>query len=218
MAEDTQADAGPPPHLQLSADALREWLLNTEGVMRGVAHALNNRAAALSAVVELSREPTDDDPEATHSILNSELLRVSELARAVRLLGTPRSGTEAFAPRDVVGDAIALLRLHSEQRERVISIDTASAPPIRVPRWMFVRSLVALCSAAAKASGAAHVQVTVAGDGDWVTVRVDGVSASLAALSPFTVEVARAMDGAPLDSGFGFRIPSLSAIRQREAR
>ena len=216
MAEDTRA--GSTPELVLSADALGEWMVNVEAILRGVAHALNNRAAALSALAELSQEPTDDDPEATKSILNSELLRVSELARAVRLLGPTRPGTEAFAPRDIVGDAIELLRLHSEQRERVISIDTSSAPPVRVPRWMFVRSLVALCASAAATGKAAHVQVSVTGDGDWVVVRIDGVPASVAELSPYTTELARAMGGDVLASAFGFRLPSLPALRQREAR
>lgn len=216
MAEDTHADTTPPLHL--SADALREWMLHVESVMRGVAHAMNNRAAALSAVVELSQQGPDDDPEATKSILSSELLRVSELARAVRLLGPPRSGTEAFAPRDVVSDAIALLRLHSEQRKRVISIDTSSAPPIRVPRWMFVRSLVALCASAAARGNPAHLQAAVTADGDWVNVRVDGIDAELLSTSPYTAEVARAMGGEPLGDALGFRIPSLPALRQREAR
>src|SRR3954470_16965011 len=84
---------------QLSEQAVREWQRHVEAVMRGLAHAVNNRAAALSAVLELSSEP-DDDPATTRSILSSELSRVRELADVIRIMGPPRGGVEAFSPED----------------------------------------------------------------------------------------------------------------------
>jgi hypothetical protein len=188
--------------------------------MRGIAHALNNRAAALSAVIELSRDPVEADVAATGSILNSELTRVTDLAQIVRSLGPPRAGMEAFAPRDAVPEALAVLRIHAEQRERVVSIDATAAQPIRVPRWMFVRSLIAL--GAATPNGAAkipHIQIAIRQDGDdWIVARVDGVRAATAELSPYTAELASAMGGEVLREGLGFRLPSLAALRLREAR
>jgi hypothetical protein len=216
MSEDTRY--GDLPHL--SAAALREWSRTVESVMRGVAHALNNRAAALSAVIELSLDPEDADTTITGSILSSELTRVSELAQVVRSLGTPRSGMEAFAPRDAVAEALAILRLHADQHERVVSLDASSAQPIRVPRWMFVRSLIALGASAPGGAGqVTHVQIVIREDGeDWVAVRVDGVRGVTAEVSPYAAEVAKAMGGDVLGEGLGFRLPSLAALRRREAR
>jgi hypothetical protein len=184
--------------------------------MRGIAHALNNRAAALSAVIELAREP-DDDPSSTSSILSTELERVRSLAEVVRSVGAPRSGMEAFSPRDAAIEALAVLKLHAEQREHHIAIDAAAAPPTRVPRWMFVRSLIAL-GAGASNSARAPVRITVLEDGEWLLVRVEGTSAACAELSPYTAELSRAMGGEPLEGQCGFRVPTLAALRQREAR
>lgn len=205
-----------PQHPQLSAAALSEWSQHVESVMRGIAHALNNRAAALSAVIELAREP-DEDPASTSSILSSELERVLALAEVVRSVGVPRSGTEAFSPRDAATEALAVLQLHAEQRDHPIAIDAATAPPTRVPRWMFVRSLIALGAAAASSAGAA-IRITVLEDGEWLVVRVDGASAACAELSPYAAELSRAMGGEPLEGQCGFRLPTLAALRRREAR
>src|SRR5437764_11590217 len=114
---------------RLSADALQEWGQHLESVMRGIAHALNNRAAAISAVIELARD-VDEEPPATGSILATELERVNELAAVVRTIGPPRGGVEAFAPRDASEEALVVLRMHAQQRDRVILIEASDAPPI----------------------------------------------------------------------------------------
>lgn len=192
----------------LSAAALGEWNQHVEHVLRGIAHALNNRAAALSAVIKLSREP-EDDPGVTSSILGTELERVSDLVSVVRSIGAPRQGMEAFAPRDAAAEALAVLKLHAEQRDRVVSIDANSAPPIRVPRWMYVRSLIVL--------GASASAMTVAEDGEWLVTRADGANTPAHSPSTFVAEMARLMGGEPLNGQLGFRVPTLAALRQREA-
>lgn len=214
MADTTRGSEFPQP--QLSAAALSEWGQHVESVMRGIAHALNNRAAALSAVIELAREP-DDDPASTGSILSSELERVRALAEVVRTVGPPRSGMEAFSPRDAAIEALAVLKLHAEQNEYPVAIEAADAPPTRVPRWMFVRSLIALGAAACN-SGRAAVRISVLEDGEWLVVRVEGASAAAAEVSPYAMELSRAMGGGPLEGQCGFRVPTLAALRQREAR
>jgi hypothetical protein len=190
--------------------SLREWNHHVEAVMRGLAHALNNRAAALSAVIELSREP-DDDPAATREILQGEMDRVAELVRVVRGIGVPRAEAEAFAPADLVRDLVGILQLHADLRDHSVEIHAPSAPAVRVPRWMLLRALVAL-AATAGAPGERLVRVTLAADGDWLTARAG------APRSSYMRELAAAMGGGALDDGSGFRIPTLESVRRREAR
>jgi hypothetical protein len=218
MAEDTR-DEGTPAAPELSAAALREWNQTVESVMRGIAHALNNRAAALSAVIELSRDPTDD-PTVTGSILGSELERVQGLGNVIRSIGQPRAGTEAFAPRDAADEAIEVLKLHAEQRDRTITIDASSAPPTRVPKWMFVRSLIALAIAGSRGllASTTNLRITVVEDGDSIVASVDGAYTPSTTASPYMCELTRAMGGEPLDKPLGFRVPTLTALRRREGR
>jgi hypothetical protein len=220
MPEDTRED-GTPAAPELSAAALREWSHTVESVMRGIAHALNNRAAALSAVIELSRDPTDD-PSVTGSILGGELERVQGLGAVINTLGQPRAGTEAFAPSDAAEEAIEVLKLHGQLRDRTITIDASSTPPTRAPRWMFVRSLIALAVAGSRGllASTSKLSITVAedGGGDWIVASVDGAYTPSTTASPYMCELARAMGGEPLDKPLGFRVPTLTALRQREAR
>jgi hypothetical protein len=217
MPEDTRDD-GTPSALELSAAALGEWNQTVENVLRGIAHALNNRAAALSAVIELSKDPTDD-PAATSSILTSELERVQSLGSVIRSIGHPRAGAEAFAPRDAAEEALEVLMLHAEQRDRTITIDASAAPPTRAPRWMFVRSLVALAVGGSRGlSPGTNLRISITEDGEWIVARIESASSQSPVASPYMCELARAMGGAPLEQAPGFRVPALTALRRREAR
>jgi hypothetical protein len=200
--------------------ALQEWSGHVESIMRGIAHALNNRAAALSAVIELSAETTDD-PE-IGSILKTELDRMRHLAQIVRVIGVPRRGNDAFSPRDAANEATAVLNLHGNHGDYPATIGQATATPVRVPRWMFVRSLVALAAAASEHCKSA-TRVDVIDDGDWIVARVEGLGRKCGDVSPYAEALARAMGGEPLAGGeagkaCGFRVPSLAGIRLREAR
>ena len=215
MRDDPSMTIGSDAAVELSASAWQEWNRNVESILRGIAHSLNNRAAAVSAVIELTAE--GDGPEATAGILTDELEKMRHLSAVVRTIGAPRQGTEALAPRDAAADAIAVLGLHADQRERVALIDAANDVAVRVPRWMFVRALVALVSSV-PVKGAMSLQVMVRGDDEWVVVRAEGVAGELAERSVLTAELARAMGGEPLSDAYGFRVPSLAAVRRRERR
>lgn len=211
MGDDTREHQQPT----LSATALEEWAHHVECVLRGVAHALNNRAAALSAVIELSRDP-EDEPSVTGAILGTELERVRDLTAAVRTIGAPRAGTEAFAPRDAAMEAKAVLALHADQRDRNVLIDADAAPPIRMPRWMFVRALIVLAASASR--GARDTKIAVVEEGEWLVTHVDSAVAPSTGITPYVEELARAMGGEPLPTRHGFRVPTLAALRQREGR
>lgn len=213
MLNETEHDAH-----TFSADALEEWARHVEGMLRGVGHSLNNRAAAVAAVMELSGEQ-DDDPAATRSILDTEFKRLQELSRAVRIIGAARSGTEALVPADLVSDVLAALQLHAELRNRQIVIEAAAAPPVRVPRWTLVRALIALAATAASEEGGPRptaIDLRDDGSGDWLVVTAG--SATAGARSRYADEMARAMGGEPLGDARGFRIPTLAAVRRREGR
>src|SRR3954462_539692 len=106
---------------ELSSAAWQEWSHNVDSILRGVAHALNNRATALSALIELASD--GDAAESTTPILETEMEKVRDLSAVVRTVGMPRQGIEAFAPRDAAEDASAVLRMHAGQRERVTLIE-----------------------------------------------------------------------------------------------
>ena len=206
------------PAPALSAAALAEWTHHVESILRGLAHALNNRASALSAVIELSKDP-DDDPAGTQAILASELDRMLDLAKVVRSLSAPgKRAAEAIAPGDVTPEVLAAIGLHSDHRDRAVAIDATSAPVIRAPRWMFVRALIAIAATLpATPPGERTSRLTLTEEEDWLAVRATP-GAGDAVPSSYAAELARAMDGGPLTDGYGFRIPTLAAIRRREGR
>jgi len=210
MSKDTSAGARPHAATpELSAAAQQEWNGHVEAVLKGVAHALNNRAAALSALIQLA---DDAEPAASlRAILATELDRVTGLAAALRALGTPRAGEEAFAAADAVSEAMQVLALHADQRDAVTGIDSRDAAPVRAHRWMFVRALIVLAANAGRSSP--NVRVEIRTSGDHLTVRV---ASETPAVSPYVQEIARAMGGEALSDGQGFRLPTLAALRQRE--
>ena len=203
------------PQLQLSAAALREWNEQVEGVLRGMAHVLNNRAAALSAVIELSDSP--EDSRVIPSLLKTELGRMLDLVAAVRTLSAPKGGSDAFAASDAADEAAAILQLHVAHRDHQVVIDAAGAPPVRLERWMFVRALIAL-GASTPAKEAPNIKL--AGSEDWLVARLNGPGSPSARVTPLVSELAVAMGGEPLrpQEGCGFRVPTLAAIRRREGR
>lgn len=199
---------------ELSAAAWSEWSRQLDTILRGIGHSLNNRAAALSAVLELARDP-DEDPSVYASILTTELQRVTELATTVRALGAARSGTDAFIAAEAAVEAHAALALHPLSRDRRVSFDAAGAPALRVQRWMYVHALIALGGNAMQASPDSTIRVTA--DGDWVVTRALGGSVAVKQ-GPYVTEIARRMGGEPLPDGTGFRVPSLAAVRKGEGR
>jgi len=203
-----------PPGPELSAHALREWEAHVEDVLRGVAHALNNRAASVAAVVELWTEP-ESATGSSRALLAAEVQRLRDLEDVVRTVGAQRGPVEAFKPADAATSARAVIGLHAGLRERSITITCEAAPPVRTAKWMFVRGLVGLAAAGDHRGGAVSISVTP--DAGWVVVRASGAGLK-PGLTPYVGEIARAMGGEPLDDAPGFRVPSLAELRRREGR
>ena len=199
----------------LSAEALSEWSRHVDNILRGIGHALNNRAAALSAVLELARDPTEE-PSVYASILSTEVARVADLVTTVRALGALKKSDDAFTTAEAVAEAQVTLRNHPLARDRRVSFDPVAAPPLRVPRWMFVRALIALGANAMQASADTMIHVIADGE-DWVVVRAHATGVEVKQ-GVYVAEIARAMGGEAMRDGTGFRVPSLAAVRKREGR
>ena len=198
----------------LSAEALLEWDGHVESVLRGVAHALNNRAASLSALMALVVEP-DYTPQTTSGMLATEVDRLHEIVAVVRAVGAPKGDVEAFDPADASRSARAVLALHAALRDRAVTIN-AAAPPVRAMRWMFVRALIVLAGRAAMADRRAPVTIDLTEQDGWVHATASGSTA--AGRSAYLDQVAVALGGELLPGSAGFRLPSLATLRQREGR
>jgi hypothetical protein len=111
---------------------------------------------------------------------------------------------------------MAILLLHAELRDRRVTIEAAGAPPLRIPRWMFVRALVVLGATAART--VADAKVLIGAEAEWLVARVDDTSAPSGGPTPYVTDLAHAMGGEPLRSGYGFRVPTLASLRRREGR
>lgn len=202
----------PPPALSAAADA--EWLRHVESVLRGVAHGLNNRAAALAALVELTSEPMEQ-PTVLREILDTEQQRVRDLVHSVRTIGAPRGEAEALLPADVAGDVDVVLAQHPDLRDGAVRIDATRASPVRAPRWAFGRALLALAAGLTGGTRAAPRRLDITTEGDWLIVAADARGATPSLL---VQELARHMGGEPLDDRYGIRLPTLAALRRREGR
>lgn len=198
----------------LSAEALLEWDGHVESVMRGVAHALNNRAASLSALMALVMEP-DYTPGTTQSMLSTEVARLHEIVGVVRAVGAPKGDLEAFEPGDAAKSASAVLALHAALRDRTVTIN-AAVPPVRAHRWMFVRALIVLAGRVAVADRRAPITLHLTEADGWV--RVTAESSTAVGRSAYLEEIAVALGGEPLDGAAGFRMPTLATLRRREGR
>lgn len=211
MSHDPHISDSPPA---LSAAAVAEWVRLVEGVLRGVAHALNNRGAALAALVELTSEPAER-PAVLRDILETERQRVRDLVQAVRLIGAARGDVEALLPEDVASDVRAVLEQHPDLRDGAVQIDVAQNTPIRASRWAFGRAIMALAAGLTGGTRSRPRSLAIATEGDWLVLAGD---ASGREASTLARELARHMGGEPLDGRYGIRLPTLAALRRREGR
>ena len=213
MSDDPhRSETGPA----LSAAAAAEWSRHVESVLRGVAHGLNNRAAALAAMVELTSEPAEP-PSVLREILATEQQRVRDLVHAVRIIGAASGEAEALLPADVVGDVGLVLQQHPDLRDGAVEIDATHGSPIRVPRWAFARALIALAAGLVGGTRNDPRPIVISTAGDWQNLAGDD-RGSPATASALGTELARLMGGEPLEGRYGIRLPTLATLRRREGR
>lgn len=197
------------------------WHEEIDALIRGIAHALSNRAAALS----LAAESVDDaDPELrteSRERLTSEVARLGEVTELLKLLPMEGVGRpEAFQVDEVVASAVALHRHHLGLRAVPLDVVVGeNVPPVRVERRILLRALVLLLSAARRAAQTRDetVRLSIDGAADRVSI---GTTTPVSSVGRELEQLASRMGGLAVGGPAGLRmeIPSLAALRAREAQ
>lgn len=141
------------------------WFETIDAIVRGLGHALNNRALALGATIEAldSRRPVG---EAVTQALAREAERLTEQLRQLRSL--PFALEREPMPlllRDVMMTAIQLHRSHATLGDVPVYLEgTTDAPPVLAPESSMLHALlVTLTALKAYAAPGGVVRVTYAG-------------------------------------------------------
>ena len=156
------------------APAEGAWLAVSDALLRGVGHAMNNRAAALSAVVQVLASEAEGPLEGA---LRAETERLQRAVELLRLL--PRrwdAEPEPVLVDDLMRSAIELLTLHSDLPEtRYEWTSDGALPPILVEPSLLTHVLCLLGTVAARAAartGARAVAFHGSSTGDVVRVEI----------------------------------------------
>ena len=206
------------PSATRGAGQADDWTTISNELLQGLIHALNNRVAALGALVELARL---DPQEAAESLegLTGELTQLGRVNALFALLPDRRSEAEALELPDLLDDALALHAHHPRLRNETCAVHYAGTVlPVRAPRWALLHALVMLVHAVKRAAESVHerggVPLRVEGSEEWVAVRVHQASEPPADLATLALRCGAELgrdDGATV-----FRLPTLLELRRRE--
>lgn len=152
-----------------SFDALRD------AILRGMAHALSNRVAALGGINGLA-DPGEIWTERLSKALHDEARRLEDILRLLRLLPDDGRGEPgAIELQPLVPDVIALHAYNSALLQvECAAVYDRETMPVFANRPQLVHALL-LAIDGAKRHAQAHggrVAVSYAGDADSVTIRV----------------------------------------------
>lgn len=151
-----------------------EWLTLVDHVCHGIHHALNNRIGSLSALLELTRLGDLPPNDPAFSSLATELTRLEDCSRVVRLL--PRAvgvGEEPLIIDDVLADVLVVHAFLHDLRDTPFTIAPARfVEPVRAERWALVRVLVLILADAKRLAkqNRAAVHATIESDDRWVRI------------------------------------------------
>jgi len=213
-----------------------------DGILRGVAHALSNRVAALSGVaglVDFGSLP----PDRLSRALGSEVSQLGQLVEMLRLLPSdaqPRG--EPIELKTLLPAVVALHALHADLLDVPCTIHhDRDAHPVHLSRSTFVHVVLVLIDAAKRdvMRDRGSVSLTYGGDSAWVTVAVESLAgaapagpggsggtdldlrrllgAAVAELDPsLTVDVQRHSQRPGSGLRLELRLPTLLEVRRRE--
>jgi C4-dicarboxylate-specific signal transduction histidine kinase len=202
------------------SDASLTWADEGDALVRGLAHTLSNRVAALGFTVESLGFEDAGSPEELRQALGIELRRLGDLTRLFKLL--PREGvgrTEALQVADVLTDAMSLHEHHLQLRDVPTRIEIQpDVLPVRVERWALLRALVLLLSVARRAAtasdGRTALTVQVGGNPEEVWVAVPAAARDGDDLTALAERAGGRIDSASGD--LRLVLPSLLRLRERE--
>jgi hypothetical protein len=201
------------------------WARLSDSLIGGIAHALSNRIATLSALSELMR--MEDAPSENADMLRKEVGRLELLVQHLRLLGDESAvPAEALQLPEVTAAAIALHGYHRDFRDVTVLVGgETSVQPVHVQRSRLLRVLLMLLAASAMAAGRDHaVHATFSAEDALVRVTIgpDGKAKWNANPSDALLDGARAWlgdsEGSVSRNGATIllELPSLAAVRARE--
>ncbi len=148
------------------------WFETIDAIVRGLGHALNNRALALSATIE-SLDPKRPIGSTLSSGLTREAERLTEQLRHLRALPFA-VGAESMPLllSDVLASAIQLHRAHASLGNVPVYLEgTAATPPVLAPESSLVHAtLVLLTALKAHASPGGVVRIGCDGTPDAVVI------------------------------------------------
>lgn len=141
-------EGGPSPD-ELMARA--GWPTVQTALLRGLAHDLSGRAAALGGLVELLRLGDDHEEPPLVDLLSEESARLGEAVGRIRLLSSDGED-DPPEPLSLEPLLVEILRLHARHRG-LESVETMldvgdDVPPVRVRRGLLVKALLLLLGAA----------------------------------------------------------------------
>ncbi len=212
--------AGAEPH---PAIARARWLEVQDALLRGVAHALSNRIATVSAAVYML-EHRDVTPEQAATSLRDATERMDELLQLLRLLPS-RDDTsfEPVMPRDVVEQAVTLHGHHGDLREVPVTVRyEGDVLPVWVEPHAFLQALLLALTAAARSAGT-EVVLLVRGDEDRIGFAVypagdasaDAArTAEAAAAAGQCLRSAQGTAAPRADGGCDLSLPTLTSVRR----
>ncbi|MCU0633258.1 MAG: hypothetical protein MUE41_00180 [Gemmatimonadaceae bacterium] len=220
------------------AIALAAWQAELDELLRGVAHALSNRVATISAAAYMASGGEALDPTMT-AALSAESDRLETLLGELRLLPAPLDArAEPVLLDDLARSAIALHRHHLPLRDVPVAVHAdATATPAHASGGVLLHAMLLVLTTLRTAAVARRtrlestpraVQLTVRGSATHAVLagRVDGEAGA-----PAPEAAVRAAAGAdhlvqPLGGRVGFDaaagtlelvLPSLAAVRAARA-
>lgn len=195
----------------MSATAEGAWAAEADALLRGLAHALSNRVAALTLASEEFGVSDADVVAEARARVDEEVARLREVDRLLKLLPADgRARRDPLLPAEVLADAVALHAHHLELRDVPIVIEASGEPtPVRVVRSTLLRTFCVLLSAARRASGGGAVTARLQASADEVRFECVPHGDAYGAAALATV-IGGEMDGATLV------LPSLAALRASE--
>ena len=206
------------------AEGIEEWLDLIDQALQGLHHALNNRIGSLSALIELLRLDGLPSDGTGFDGLTSELLRLEDCSRLVRLLpGDSSADAEPLILDDVLADVFLIHRfLHAVREVPVTIVPVRFVEPVRVERWAVLRVLTLLLNDAKRLAGqlGEAARIVAESDDQWVSVefRVGTPAVHEVPVSGrgrYSETVARSFGGTVSRAAgvVALRMPTLKALR-----
>ncbi|MDZ7630571.1 MAG: hypothetical protein U5K74_04220 [Gemmatimonadaceae bacterium] len=210
------------------------WFETIDAIIRGLGHALNNRALALSATIE-SLDPKRPVGQQLATALTRESERLTEQLRQLRAL--PFAIEREPMPlllRDVLSAAMHLHRSHASLGAVPVYLEGAmDAPPVLVPESALMHAtLVTLTALKGFAAPGGAVRISATGTADQAVISflaqrdpadAHDAARSQALIAPSSLAVALIGDGlveieqtlGPEAATIHWTLPSLKAMRRK---